>query len=146
MVIMKKTDTIAFYRDAYLNGKSDEEIRMFDEKGIDKQYGSIMAWKRRSRLAAESQGRKEEKEAVSVISIVALLRKVKTDIRSLERLNDTDREKLHEALEGAMDEVNNFDRYKMEKLIRELEDKRQEINKEEENLRRQIEELRQQLG
>lgn len=144
---MKKTDTIAFYRDAYLEGKSDEERRMFDEKGIDKQYGCIMAWKRRARLAA--QGKSESKstfEPVTVSSILALLKKAKEDIAILEKLNDAERGKLQDAISGVKDEVDNFDRYRLVKLVEMLESKREEINKEEEKLRRQIEELRQQLS
>ena len=51
IVIMKKTDTIALYLEEYLNGKSDEDRQRFYEKPVEKQYSTIMAWKRRREIA-----------------------------------------------------------------------------------------------
>lgn len=138
---MKKTERIALYRDAFLKGKSEEECRKFDEKDIDKQYGSIMAWKRRSEAAATHR-----KDETSVNSILALLKRVKIDIPSLNILSDDDRSRLTSAINAAMDEVNNFDRNKKAILLQQLESERDAIHLKSENLNRQIEELRYQLG
>ncbi len=139
---MKKTETIALYRDEYLKGKSEEECIRFDEKDIEKQYGAIMAWKRRTKAAAADK----VKNDVSVSAIVAVLKKAKADIPTLKTLSDNDKSKLYEALNGALDEVTNFERYKKMELLRHLESERDKITKQGDDLTRQIDEIRQQLG
>ncbi|MBD5358410.1 MAG: hypothetical protein HDR88_15730 [Bacteroides sp.] len=138
---MKKIERIALYREAFLKGKSEEECRKFDEKDIDKQYGSIMAWKRRSDAATT-----HKKEEASVNAIISLLKRVKLDIPSLKTLSEEDRGRITDAINAAMEEVVNFDRNKKAILLKKLESEREEINKQGETLNRQIEELRQQLS
>lgn len=144
---MKKTERIALLRDEYLRGKSDEERRMFDEKDVDKQYGAIMAWRRRKQESSKKVNETvEEKEEVSVSTIVAVLNKVKDEIHSLKSLTDEDRGRLYDALNAATDQVNNFDRYKKSELLQKLESERDEIFRKGESLNRRIDELRQQLS
>lgn len=144
---MKKTERIALLRDEYLKGKSDEERRMFDEKNIDKQYGAIMAWKRR-KLESSKKVKEtvEEKEEATVSSIVAVLNKVRDEIHSLKTLTDEDRGRLYDAFNAATDQVNNFDRYKKSELLQRLESERDEVFRHGESLNRKIDELRQQLS
>lgn len=143
---MKKSERIALYRDAYLKGKSEEECRRFDEKDVEKQYGAIMAWKRRKDEAARQYRRANAtEEEATPRTIAAVLIRVKSDIHSLKSLSDEDRGMLYDALNGALDEVNNFDRYKKAELLQRLESQRDEIYRQGEDLNRQIDELRQQL-
>lgn len=144
---MKKTERIALLRDEYLKGRSEEERRLFDEKDVDKQYGAIMAWKRRRQESSKKvKETAEEKEEATVASIVAVLNKVRDDIHSLKSLTDEDRGRLYDAFNAATDQVNNFDRYKKSELLQRLESERDEVFRHGENLNRQIDELRQQLG
>ena len=144
---MKKTERIALLREEYLRGKSEEERRQFDEKDVDKQYGAIMAWKRRKNEAQKkAKETVEEKEEATVSSIVAVLCKVKDDIHSLKALTDEDRGRLYDAFNAATDQVNNFDRYKKSELLQRLESERDEVFRHGESLNRRIDELRQQLG
>lgn len=144
---MKKTERIALLRDEYLKGRSEEERRLFDEKDVDKQYGAIMAWKRRRQESSKKiKETADEKEEATVSSIVAVLNKVRDDIHSLKSLTDEDRGRLYDAFNAATDQVNNFDRYKKSELLQRLESERDEVFRHGENLNRQIDELRQQLG
>ena len=44
---MKREDTIKLYAEDFLKGKSDKVREAFYAKSLDKQYASIMAWKKR---------------------------------------------------------------------------------------------------
>lgn len=139
---MKKKDVIALYRDAFLEGKDEEAIRRFDEKDLSKQYGSIMAWKRRQRLA-NADGNTEQS---SVNSILELLKKAKKDVAALESLLPKDRERLSTAINLLKEDIDNFDRIRKARLLRQLESEQEKMNREKDNLDRKIEALRQELG
>lgn len=137
---MKKTETIAFYREAFLEGKDEEARRRFDEKDVDKQYASIISWKRRRNIAAEDDSEP------SVPVILEMVKKARRHINILENLSQRDSDKLLQAINELFDDVANFHRIRKEKLIRDLEAEKEKIARQEENLARKIEALRQELS
>lgn len=137
---MKKTETIALYRDAFLEGKDEETRRKFDEKDINKQYSSIIAWRRRRNISSDDD------EQPSAALALELLKKAKKVINDLDSLSPRDSEKLWDAANEVADDVNNFDRIKKSRLIKELESEKEKLQRQGENLERKIEALKQQLS
>lgn len=137
---MKKTETIALYIDEYLNGKSEEERQQFYEKPVDKQYSTIMAWKRRRDLAGSNAN------VSSVAAMTEALRKVKKAIPALDSLSPKDADRLRTALHEIYYDIDNFDKIKKGQLLRELESEKEKIIKQTESLDKKIEALRQELS
>lgn len=136
---MKKSETIALYIEEFLEGRSEEERQRFHEKDLAKQYSSIMAWKRRRDLASNADN------LSSVTSMFETLKKIRKAIPNLEVLPQKDADKLRGVLNEIHDDINNFDRIKKGQLLRELENEREKIARQGENIDRQIEALRQEL-
>lgn len=138
---MKKTDTIALYRDEYLAGKDDEARRAFDEKSVERQYSCIVTWRRRRKLTAPAKN-----DTSSPTAIADSLRKLRDALHALPSLADSDRQKILEAAEAVADDVRNFDRIKKGQLLRELQSEQEKMNREREQLEQRINALRQDLG
>lgn len=137
---MKKTDTIALYIDEYLNGKSDEDRQKFYEKSVEKQYSTIMAWKRRREIANSNAN------PASVSAMVETFKKIKKAIGELDSLSPKDADRLRTGLNEIYSDIDNFDKIKKSQLLRELESEKERIARESENLDRKIEALRQELS
>ncbi len=137
---MKKTDTIALYLEEYLNGKSDEDRQRFYEKPVEKQYSTIMAWKRRREIANSNAN------PTSVSAMVETFKKIKKAIGELDTLSPKDADRLRGALNEIYYDIDNFDKIKKSQLLRELESEKERIARESENLDKKIEALRQELS
>lgn len=116
---MKRTETIAHYKEAFLEGKSDEIRANFENKDINKQYASIVAWKRRQ--AGKSDN------GVTVSSIVELLRNAKKAISQLSDLSDKDTEKIASLCNEVAEEAANFDMIKKSRKLRQLKEQQDSI-------------------
>lgn len=136
---MKKTDTIALYIDEYMSGKSDEDRNKFLEKPVDKQYAAIMAWKRRKEIAGASGS------PASPAAMMEVLKKIKKTIPELDNLSQKDADKLRSTLNEIIYDIDNFDKIKKAQLLRELENEKDRISRQGEDLDRKIEALRQEL-
>jgi len=124
---MKKTETIALYRDTFLEGRDEIDRRKFDEKNVDKQYASIMAWKRRKELANTTN-------KISVSSISGILKNVKKTIVELPELQTKDAEKLVALVDAIKSEIADFEIIKKGQLLRKLRSQRNSLDKEIEQL------------
>ncbi len=136
---MKKTDTIALYLDEYMSGKSEEDKNKFLEKPVDKQYAAIMAWKRRKEISGATGS------PASPAAMLEVLKKIKKAIPELDSLSQKDSEKLRTALNEIIYDIDNFDKIKKAQLLRALEDEKDRISRQGEDLDRKIEALRQEL-
>ena len=121
---MKKSDTIALYRDAYLEGKDEIDRRKFEEKPDDKKYAAIMAWKRRQTLSAEMR------DKPSVNTLVETLKKICKDIENLPELSPKDASKLQALTESITYNITNFDMIKKGQRLRMLKSQRSSLDKE----------------
>ncbi len=125
---MKKTDTIALYRDAYLAGRDEVDRRAFEEKDVARQYAAIMSWKRRQELAAGATNRQSAQG--SVASIIEGVRNASKALQSMEELSPRDAERLSEAVTQLRYELENFDTIRKGRRLRELRSRRQELDRE----------------
>lgn len=120
---MKKSETIALYRDAFLEGKDEIDRRKFEEKTEDKQYAAIMAWKRRKSLSESAVDN-------SAAGIIDVLKKARKNILSIQNLSAKDSEKIAKLAEALADDVKNFDLIKKGRRLRELKSQRSSLDRE----------------
>lgn len=121
---MKKSETIALYKEAFLEGKDEIDRRKFEEKSEDKQYGSIMAWKRRREMTAESNDKN------STANIASCIKSANKAVLSLPELSQKDAAKLLDLAESLASDIKNFDLIKKGQLLRKLKSQRQSIDRE----------------
>lgn len=143
---MKKSETIAFYKEAFLAGKPEDVRRKFEEKDMEKQYSSIIAWRRRQRKAAPSEEDKGEAALPTPADILSSLRKIKEEVPALENLPHEIREQMLGVLGEITSDVHNFDRIKKSQLLSKLENEQEEINRQRDSLQQRIDSLRQELN
>lgn len=124
---MKKSETIALYRDAYLEGKDEIDRRSFDEKDEARQYAAIMSWRRRQELAAAG------KEA-SPSFVLETVKKARKLLLALNELVPKDRERLSAATAELKDDIDNFELILKGRRLRELRNQRSSLDKEIEQL------------
>ena len=120
---MKKSDTIALYKEAVLEGKDEIDRRRFEEKPLDKQYGSIMAWKRRQNLAKAPN----DKSAATIINSLKAAWKM---IPELQELPQKEAEKMLSLAESIASDVKNFDLIKKSQLLDKLKSQRESLDRE----------------
>lgn len=140
---MKKTDTIALYKEAFLAGKDEETRRRFEEKDVEKQYGSIIAWRRRQK---KSQTESVDNEVMTPAAILDCLKKIKKNIPDLPSLGQGDAEKILSLIGEIADDIRNFDRIKKSQLLSRLESEQQEIDRQRNSLQERINNLRNELN
>jgi len=124
IITMKKSETIAMYRDAFLEGKDEIDRRRFDEKTEDKQYAAVMAWKRRLALSSEPR------EKSSAAAIADSLKRIKKEIEQLTDLSPREATKIHAMIESISYDITNFDLIKKGRRLRQLKSQRQNLDRE----------------
>lgn len=120
---MKKSETIALYKDAYLEGKDEIDRRSFEEKDEARQYAAIMSWRRRQEQAATDR----EASPSAVLEAVKKARKV---LLALNELAPKDRERLSAATAELKSDIDNFDIILKGRRLRELRSQRSSLDKE----------------
>lgn len=139
----KKSDTIAYYRDMFLEGKSEEYRNKFDQKNESQQYSAIMNWKKNAKNLGQATG---ELAKVTLANVVAHLKNAHKSLANLSTLSPKESVKLQNLLDSFRDTIDNFDRVKKQQLIAELQSQKDRLQKDSEFLSRKIEELQGQLG
>lgn len=124
---MGKLETVAKYIDEYLKGRTPEMAEKFRNKDVDKQYFSIMQWKRKQRIESLTPKNADE--------IVANLKNVKDLINNLAELTPEDMKKINLTLDEIQVCLNDYMTKQRVRKIQELEQKQSEIA-------RQLQELR----
>lgn len=124
---MKKEDTIRLYAEQFLEGKGESARQQFYSKSMERQYTSIMAWRRRHGVGKKEAG-------VDINSLVESMRNVSDAIPLIEQLSERDRSRLREAAERIVGVIADFDNIKCRQEISRLEEKMAED-------RRRLEEL-----
>ncbi len=111
---MKREDTIKLYAEDFLKGKSDKVREAFYAKSLDKQYASIMAWKKRV----------SEKGMPQTATIGDVMNHLRMSQNLLARLNDLtprDKSKIEEAMARIRESIEDFEATKRQRAIDNLE-------------------------
>lgn len=120
---MKKSDTIALYKDAYLEGRDEIDRRAFYEKDEARQYAAIMSWRRCQEQAATDRD-------ASPSAIYDMLKKARKVLLALNELSPKDRERLSAATNELKNDIDNFDIILKGRRLRELRSQRDSLAKE----------------
>lgn len=120
---MKKSETIALYKDAYLEGRDEIDRRAFYEKDETRQYAAIMSWRRRQEQAAT------DREA-SPSGVYDLIKKARKVLLALNELAPKDKERLSVASNELKTDIDNFDIILKGRRLRELRSQRDSLAKE----------------
>lgn len=140
---LTKAETVAKYRDQFLAGKSEEAIRKFDEKGLEKQYISIANWRRNQPNLSETT---KNLVKASVAEVAALVKLANKKLKNLEELSPKDTQKLHNAIDELKGNIHNFEQIKNQRELASLISMKEETQKAAQELDRKIEELKQRIG
>jgi len=92
---MTRKETVAAYAEEFLKGRSEEARAKFFAKSLDKQYQSVMSFRRRQTL--KNQG--ANAAGVAVGDVVRYLRQAHNMIQQIDVLTDKGSEKIR--TEGA---------------------------------------------
>lgn len=120
---MTKAENIALHRNAYLEGRTEEFIRKFDEKPEQQQYSAVMAWKNR---CEKKQGPAKHSPA----SICELLKEAHKILLSLQDLSRKDAERISSFALRISDDSINFEIIKKDRRLKQLNSERERLDKE----------------
>ena len=137
-----REETVAFYRDEMLKGKSEDFIKQFDGKDVNKQYVAIANWKRSlKKQEANNTGTPQ----YSLSNLLKFIKDANKEVENLDTLSPKEAEKVLDAVNQLLSTIKNFDRIKKQRLLAELLKEEEKINKEGNSLRKRIANIQKEL-
>ncbi len=117
---MTRQETVEKYKDAFLEGRTDEQRAQFQAKDINKQYASIKQWMRKGNV------KEPEKDSIKLPAILKMVRSIQKTIEQTPTLSDKDLERIHNEINLVSEVLNTYnDRVRKaarrKKLERDLE-------------------------
>lgn len=137
-----REDTVALYREEMLAGKSEKFIEVFNAKDTNRQYQAVMNWRRTQR---KKQTPNNEKSLYTFAYFVKIMRDAEDVIENLTVLNTKDREKALELVEFVKSKITNFEKIKKQRILDDLMKEEELINKQGDNIRKRIADLKKEL-
>ena len=137
-----REDTVALYREEMLAGKSEKFIEEFNAKDTNRQYQAIMNWRRTMR---RNQAPHNDKLLYSFANFVKIMKEADEVIENLAALNAKDSEKALELIELVKSKIINFDKIKKQRILDDLMKEEELINKQGDNIRKKIADLKKEL-
>ena len=134
--------TVALYRDKMLAGKSEKFIEEFNAKDTNRQYQAIMNWRRNQR---KQQTSNKDKSLHTFAYFVKIMREAEEVIENLTVLNIKDSEKALELVESVKSKITNFEKIKKQRILEDLMKEEELINKQGDNIRKKIADLKKEL-
>lgn len=138
-----RTETVAENRDAFLAGKSEEQINKFNEKTLDQQYAAIAAWKANAKKLGDST---KEVAKATAATVVSYLKEAHKKLQKLESLSPKEAQKLMNMLETVKGSIDNFERMKKEQYLAYLKAEKEKLQKQGNDLEQQIQNLQNELS
>lgn len=116
---MSRQDTVNKYIDAFLKGRGPEACERFRSKDLNKQYSSIMQWRRKVRILESTP--KSTREIIDVLKRTAQL------ISNAPEMTEQDASAINQELDRLRDTLQStLDKHRQEK-IRLLEEESRRI-------------------
>ena len=137
------SETVAENREAYLAGKSEEQINKFNDKNLNQQYAAIMAWKSSAKKLGEATKDVAKTTAATVISY---LKEAHKKIQKLEALSPKEAEKLMNMLDSVKSSIDNFDRIKKQQYLAYLKAEKEKLQKQGNAIDEKIQNLQNELA
>ena len=138
-----KSETIADYRDQFLADKSEDYKNKFYQKNENQQYAAIAAWKRKALDLGEAS---KNLAKVTAANVVAHLKDAHKKLVKLETLTPREAAKIQDLLDTVKGAIDDFDRIKKQQYLAYLKAEKEKLQKQGDDLSRQIEDLQNQLG
>ena len=138
-----RSETIAENREQFLAGKSEEYKEKFNQKTEDQQYAAIANWKRSAKKLGEAS---KELAKVTAATVLSHIKEAHKKLAKLETLSPKETEKIHNLLNNVKETVDNFTNLKKQQLIKDLQDEKVRLAKQNEELDRQIQKLQNELA
>lgn len=140
---MKRTreGTISYYKNDFLDGKTEDFIKQFESKDVNKQYAAIMNWKR----SLKKQESAETPNKYSISNLYRLLKEANKEVENLESLTPKEADKALELISIIQTNIKNFDRIKKQRLLADLMRQEAQIQKEGNSLRKRIADIQKEL-
>lgn len=116
------------YLEEYLKDKPEDWKGEFLAKPIERQYSTIMGWKRRNEIKSKARGLNPAdviKHASALASMIELT----------ENFTEKEQQKMIEALDAAKEKITNFQRIRDARRLRALERQQEEIQQQINRLR-----------
>ena len=143
MIRKPKSETVAEFRDEFLAGKSEEYKEKFNQKSLDQQYSAIANWKNSAKNLGNAT---KDLAKVTASTVISYLKDAHKKLQKLETLSPKETEKIHNMLNTVKDTVENFTPLKKQQLIKELQDEKVRLAKQNEEIDRQIQSLQNELA
>ena len=143
MIRKPKSETVAEFRDEFLAGKSEEYKEKFNQKSLDQQYSAIANWKNSAKNLGNAT---KDLAKVTASTVISYLKDAHKKLQKLETLSPKETEKIHNMLNTVKDTVENFTTLKKQQLIKELQDEKVRLAKQNEEIDRQIQSLQNELA
>ena len=143
MIRKPKSETVAEFRDEFLAGKSEEYKEKFNQKSLDQQYAAIANWKNSAKNLGNAT---KDLAKVTASTVISYLKDAHKKLQKLETLSPKETEKIHNMLNTVKDTVENFTTLKKQQLIKELQDEKVRLAKQNEEIDRQIQSLQNELA
>lgn len=113
---MTRQETVEKYKDAFLEGRTDEQRAQFQAKDVNKQYASIKQWMRKCNLKEPAN------DSGKLSAILKMVRTVHKTIEKTPTLSDKDLERIHNELNQVTELLNAYnDRVRKAARRKELE-------------------------
>lgn len=127
---MKRTKegTIARYKPEYFANKSEEQIKAFEASPLEKQYYTIMNWRRSVEKAKKKNT--EDSSEPTFNSFFKLLNDANKELQKLSNLSSKETEKAYSIIDIIKNNIANFDKIKKHRLLNELLKKERKIQSE----------------
>lgn len=134
---MRRTrkETIEHYRSDFLEDKSEEYKKRFDDKDLNKQYAAIMNWRKKIKKANEEQ----QGEANHTFPVFfEYLKAANSELSALVSLSPKEADKTRSILNDISNKVENFNKIQMQRKLDILLKEEERLQKERNHLMKKI--------
>ncbi|MBD5231459.1 MAG: hypothetical protein HDS66_04810 [Bacteroidales bacterium] len=122
-----KEATVAQYIDEFLKGRSPQSCEEFRSRSIDRQYSSIIQWRRSKRI--------KESTPQSTAEIIDTLASVSRMIANAPEISDADRQSISDRLNSLHQQLDEYMERQRTRRIEELEQESRRISERLQELR-----------
>lgn len=124
----RKEETVVRLREEYLKDKPESLREDFMSRSVDKQYAALMAWKYR-RSKAEPGNRQKKTAGLTAAEVLKHIRSLPELINMIPSLTDKDFDDMYAGLDAARNALRDFNATKQRRMIEELEQQRDAIQR-----------------
>lgn len=123
-----KEGTIAYYKPEFIANKTQEQIQDFESSSIERQYYTIMNWKRSVEMKGQSVN--AVTSAPTFSSFLKLLNDASKELEKLSDISSKEEQKANAVIDIIKSNLSNFDKIKKQRKLSELLKQEKKLQKE----------------